>query len=68
MVGSVAPIECESASLAVRAGYDGICAPRNTDYVNNFWNVLANDVVELERTWAIVKQVMAPGLNEALNA
>jgi AhpD family alkylhydroperoxidase len=57
----VAPIEYESASPAVRAVYDDIRATRNTDYVNNFWKVLANDPAALERTWATVKQVMAPG-------
>ncbi|HSC98344.1 MAG TPA: carboxymuconolactone decarboxylase family protein [Casimicrobiaceae bacterium] len=57
----VAPIEYESASPAVRAVYEDIQATRNTDYVNNFWKVLANDPAALERTWATVKQVMAPG-------
>ena len=39
----VAPIDYESASPAVRAVYDDIRATRNTDYVNNFWKVLAHD-------------------------
>src|SRR4051794_4845445 len=56
----VAPIEYESASPAVRAVYEDIRTTRNTDYVNNFWKVLANDPAALERTWATVKQVMAP--------
>jgi len=57
----VAPIEDQSASPAVRAIYDDIRTTRKTDYVNNFWKVLANDPAALERTWATVKQVMAPG-------
>ena len=62
----VAPIEYESASPAVRAVYDDICATRNTDYVNNFWKTLANDPAALERTWTTVKQVMAPGALDPL--
>jgi AhpD family alkylhydroperoxidase len=62
----VAPIDYESASPAVRAVYDDIRATRNTDYVNNFWKVLANDPAALQRTWATVKQVMAPGSLDSL--
>jgi hypothetical protein len=43
------------------AVYEDIRATRNTDYVNNFWKVLANDPAALARAWATVKQVMAPG-------
>ncbi len=32
---------------------------RRTDFVNNFWRVLANDPANLERTWAELKEVMA---------
>jgi AhpD family alkylhydroperoxidase len=59
-------IEYESASAAVRAVYDDIRATRNTDYINNFWKVLANDSAALERTWATVKQVMAQGALDPL--
>lgn len=38
----VPPIEYEHASAEVRAVYDDIRATRKTDYVNNFWKVLAN--------------------------
>jgi AhpD family alkylhydroperoxidase len=38
-----------------------IRAARKTDYVNNFWRVLAHDPAALKRTWDSVKQVMAPG-------
>src|SRR3954467_11097401 len=62
----VAPIDYESASPAVRAIYDDIRATRNTDYVNNCLQVLANDSRALERTWANVKQVMAPGALDPL--
>ena len=59
-------IEYESASSEVRAVYDDIRATRKTDYVNNFWKVLANDPAALARTWQNVKQVMAPGALDPL--
>jgi len=59
---SLAPIiEYETASAEVRAVYDEIMALRKTDWVNNFWKVLANDPPNLRRIWASVKQVMGPG-------
>lgn len=62
----VPPIEYEQASLEVRAVYDDIRATRNTDYINNFWKILANDPATLRRTWAQTKEVMAPGALDAL--
>ena len=43
-----------------------IKATRNTDFINNFWRVLANDPVLLERIWSDLKQVMAPGAIDPL--
>ena len=54
-------VEYESATPEVRAVYDDIRTTRKTDFVNNFWKVLANDPAALARTWAQVKEVMAPG-------
>jgi AhpD family alkylhydroperoxidase len=54
------PIEYADASARVRAVYDDIMQTRKTDWVNNFWKVLAHDPATLERMWANVKQVMAP--------
>ena len=62
----VALVEPESATPEVRAVYDDIKATRKTDFVNNFWKVLANDPATLKRVWASVKQVMAPGALDAL--
>jgi len=62
----VQQIEYESASAEVRAVYDDIRATRKTDFINNFWKVLANDPAALARTWANVKQVMAPGALDPL--
>ena len=59
-------VEYESASAEVRAVYDDIRATRQTDYINNFWKVLANDPVSLRRTWESIKQIMKPGALDAL--
>ena len=59
-------IEYGDASDEVRAVYDDILATRKTDYINNFWKVLANDPQTLERTWESIKQIMAPGALDAL--
>ena len=55
------PIEYEAASPEVRAVYDDIMRTRKTDWVNNFWKVLAHDPKALLRIWSNVKEVMGPG-------
>ncbi|MBV9343895.1 MAG: carboxymuconolactone decarboxylase family protein [Gammaproteobacteria bacterium] len=60
------PIEYAQASAEVRAVYDDIMATRKTDWVNNFWKVLAHDPPALRRTWATIKEVMAPGALDPL--
>ena len=59
-------IEYNEASPEVRAVYDDIMATRKTDWINNFWKVLAYDPVTLRRTWESIKQIMAPGALDAL--
>jgi AhpD family alkylhydroperoxidase len=54
-------IEYDAASAEVRAVYDDIMATRKTDWVNNFWKALAHDPAALRRTWASIKEIMAPG-------
>lgn len=55
-------IEYEDASDEVRAVYDDIRATRKTEYINNFWKVLAQHPPTLRRTWQMVKDVMTgPG-------
>jgi len=54
-------IEYGAASEEVRAVYDDIMATRKTDWINNFWKALANDPATLRRTWASIKEIMAPG-------
>jgi AhpD family alkylhydroperoxidase len=62
----LAPIEYEDASPQVRAVYDDIRATRGTDFINNFWKVLAHDPGGLARTWAAAKQVMSAGALDPL--
>src|SRR5262249_34116228 len=35
-------------------------------WINNFWKALAHDPATLRRTWESVKQIMAPGVLDAL--
>jgi AhpD family alkylhydroperoxidase len=62
----LAHIEYKDAGPEVRAVYDDIMKTRGTDWINNFWKVLANDPAELRRVWGSVKQVMAPGALDPL--
>ncbi len=61
-----APIEYADASPEVRAVYDDIMATRKTDWINNFWKVLAHDPATLRRVWANIKEVMGPGALDPL--
>jgi AhpD family alkylhydroperoxidase len=60
------PIEYDQAAPEVRAIYDDIMATRGTDWINNFWQVIANDPPTLQRIWGQVKQVMGPGTIDPL--
>lgn len=59
-------IEESDASPEVRAIYDDIKLTRGTDYINNFWKVIANDPKTLRRTWDDLKEIMAPGVLDPL--
>jgi AhpD family alkylhydroperoxidase len=61
-----APIEYAEASSEVRAVYDDIMATRKTDWVNNYWKVLAHHPPTLRRMWANAKEVMGPGALDPL--
>src|ERR1700722_11418194 len=54
-------IEYADASPEVRAIYDDIMQTRQTDWINNFWKILAAAPANLKRTWESIKQIMAPG-------
>jgi AhpD family alkylhydroperoxidase len=43
-----------------------IRAARKTDFVNNFWRVIAHDPTLLRRTWDSVREVMRPGALDGL--
>lgn len=59
-------IEYEDASLEVRAVYDDIMATRKSDWINNFWKVLAHDPAQLKRMWESLKEIMGPGALDPL--
>jgi AhpD family alkylhydroperoxidase len=59
-------IEYADAGPEVRAVYDDIMATRKTDWINNFWKALAADLPTLRRTWASIKEIMAPGALDPL--
>jgi AhpD family alkylhydroperoxidase len=59
-------IEYADAAPEVRVVYDDIMATRQTDWINNFWKALAADPPTLRRTWAAIKEIMAPGALDAL--
>ena len=59
-------IEYEDAAPEVRAVYDDIMATRGVDWINNFWKALAQHPATLARTWASLKEVMAPGALDLL--
>jgi AhpD family alkylhydroperoxidase len=59
-------IEYAEGSPEARAVFDDIMATRRTDWVNNFWKVLATHPPTLARMWENVKQVMAPGTLDPL--
>ncbi len=65
-MATVSLIEYEDADPTVRQVYDDIMATRETDWVNNFWKVLAMQPELLRRTWEGVKEVMAPGVLDPL--
>jgi AhpD family alkylhydroperoxidase len=66
MSASAPPIEYAQASPEVRAVYDDIMATRNSDWVNNYWKVLAHHPPTLRRMWANTKEVMGPGALDPL--
>ena len=62
----LAPLTDEAASPEARAVFDAIRAARGTDFVNNFWRVLAHDPALLKATWERLATVMAPGTLDPL--
>ena len=65
-MATVSMVEYDDAPPEVRAVYDDIMETRKTDWINNFWKVLANHPPTLERTWESIKEIMAPGALDPL--
>ena len=59
-------VQYSDASADVRAVFDDIKRSRQGEDVHNFWKYLAHDPTTLARTWADVKDIMAPGALDAL--
>ena len=66
MTIAVPMIDETAASAEVKAVFNDIKQIRDTDYINNFWRVLASDPVTLKRIWGGLKEVMAPGALDPL--
>jgi AhpD family alkylhydroperoxidase len=54
-------VEYETAEDEVKAVFDDIMTSRKTDWINNFWKVLAAYPPTLKRIWNSVKEIMSPG-------
>lgn len=60
------PISDEDAPAPVAAVFADIRATRGSDFINDFWRVMAHDPALLARTWADLKAVMGPGTIDPL--
>ncbi|MEO8485334.1 MAG: carboxymuconolactone decarboxylase family protein [Betaproteobacteria bacterium] len=60
------PLDDASLGPDARAVFDDIRKSRGTDYVNDFWRVLAHDPPTLARMWSAAKAVMAQGALDPL--
>ncbi|MEM9278740.1 MAG: carboxymuconolactone decarboxylase family protein [Pseudomonadota bacterium] len=54
-------ISDDEASPEVMAVFEDIRKTRGSDFINNFWRVLANDPARLKTVWEDLKTVMGPG-------
>ena len=63
---TVAMVEYEQASPAVRAIYDEIMTVRGIDFVPNFWKTLGSHPPLLEEVWRSLNRAMTPGRLDAL--
>ncbi|HWB49988.1 MAG TPA: carboxymuconolactone decarboxylase family protein [Stellaceae bacterium] len=66
MTTAVPMIDDAAAGGEVNAVFADIKKTRDTDYINNFWRVLASDPATLKRIWGGLKEVMAPGALDPL--
>ena len=63
----IVPLIQESAAPDdVRAVFEDIKSTRKSNWVNNFWKILANHPPTMRRLWDDVKKVMQPGALDPL--
>ena len=60
------PLTDAAATPEARAILDEIRAARKSDFVNDFWRVLAHDPALMRATWERLQVVMAPGALDPL--
>lgn len=60
------PLSDEEVSAEALAIFTEIRAARQTDFINNFWRVLAHDPPLLRATWDRLAVVMGPGTLDPL--
>lgn len=60
------PLDDEEACDDAREIFADIRKTRGTDFINNFWRMLAHDPDEMRRVWNELKAVMAPGALDPL--
>lgn len=60
------PLTDKEVSAEALAVFTEIRAARNTDFINNFWRVLAHDPAQLRATWERLQSVMGPGALDPL--
>jgi len=59
-------LEDDELAPEAKAVFDDIRATRGSDFVNNFWRVMAHDPALLKRIWETLKVTMAPGALDPL--
>ncbi|MBI5172398.1 MAG: carboxymuconolactone decarboxylase family protein [Candidatus Obscuribacter sp.] len=59
-------VEDGAAPPEVQVVFDEIKELRKSNWINNFWKVLASSPATMLRIWSNVKQVMAPGALDPL--
>jgi AhpD family alkylhydroperoxidase len=65
-MATVKRIAYQDATPEVQAVFDDIKMTRQTEYINNFWQSLANQPQNLKRTWENTKNIMAPNALDGL--
>lgn len=60
------PLSDAEVSAEALAVFTEIRTARNTDFINNFWRVLAHDPPQLRATWERLAKVMAAGALDPL--